>query len=148
MNIKWKQIWSALERIHRMQLSHTELQSHSKAAARKVGVTGSISVCDVNNDRILHWQVLHAFGITAQQAKWSPDPGAYTYLMDHWNWLSEPLDSKCWTAYWKTALPTPKFRDIRKGGGREQWHTLSITLILFLNKPWGRMLTEKTTLLF
>lgn len=41
--------------IYHMQQSRIELQSHSEPAARKLGVAGSVSVCDVNNDRISHW---------------------------------------------------------------------------------------------
>lgn len=93
--------------MYHMQQSCIKLQSHSASFARKLGVTGSVSVCDVNNDRILHWlEVLHAFSIAAQQAKWTPDPGAYNVFNGS---LEADFPSPCvgianaWAAYKKKA---------------------------------------------
>lgn len=91
-----------------MQRSHIRLQSHGEPSARKLGVTGSVSLCDVNNDRILRSpRFLHAFSITAQQAKWTPDPGAYNIFNGS---LEADFPSPCvgitnaWTAYRKSTL--------------------------------------------
>lgn len=68
-----------------MQQSHIELQSHSEPAARKLGVAGSVSVCDVNNDKILHWL---RFYMRSASLHNKPNglqiQAPIIYLLDHW----------------------------------------------------------------
>lgn len=68
-----------------MQQSHIKLQSHSEPSARKLRVTESISVCDVNNDRILHWL---SFYMRSASLHNKPNGlqirAPIIYLMDHW----------------------------------------------------------------
>lgn len=66
-----------------MQQSH--VHSFSGPAARKLGVTGSLSVCDVNNDRTSHWL---RFYVRSPSVHNKPNglqiQASIIYLLDHW----------------------------------------------------------------
>lgn len=71
--------------MYHMLLSHTEPQSHTEPAARKLEVTVSVSVCDVNNDRILHWLKFYMRSASLHNKPNELQIRApIIYLMDHW----------------------------------------------------------------
>lgn len=71
--------------IYHMQQSHIKPQSHTEPSARKLRVTKSVSECDVNNDRILHWL---SFYMRSASLNNKPNGlqirAPIIYLMDHW----------------------------------------------------------------
>lgn len=76
VGVKWK--W-----IHHMRRSH--VRSLSEPAARKLGVTGSLRVCDVNNDRISHWLRFYMrSSLLRNKPNGLQTQASIIYLLDHW----------------------------------------------------------------
>lgn len=71
--------------IYQTQQSHIKPQSHSEPSARKLRVTESISVCDVNNDTILYWLRFYMRSASLHNKPNGLQIRApIIYLMDHW----------------------------------------------------------------
>lgn len=61
------------------------ISSCSEPSARKLGVRGSVSLWDVNNDRILHWPWFYMRSASLHNKPNGLQIRApITYLMDHW----------------------------------------------------------------
>lgn len=90
-----------------MQQIYIRLQSHGKPSARKLGGAGSVSVCDVNNDTVLHWL---RFNMRSASLNNKPNglqiQAPIIYLMDHWRptFQTRVGITNAWTAYRKNTL--------------------------------------------
>lgn len=94
-------------RIYHIQQSHIELQSHGEPAARKLGVTRSVSVWDVN-DRILHWLGFYMRSASLHNKPNGPQIQApIIYLLDHWRQTFQAPRvgiTNAWTSYRRNVL--------------------------------------------